>query len=57
MHWQHQESPVNMIDWCSWLVGWVTKIKCFTTLLDEKKQAFQSTFLGGRLMSNQWRKK
>ena len=21
MHWQHQESPVNMIHWCSWLLG------------------------------------
>ena len=26
MHWQHQESPVNMIDWCSQLVRQVTKV-------------------------------
>ena len=57
MHWQYWESSVNMIDGCSWLVRWVTTVKCFTTFLDEKKHAFQSTFLGGWSMSDQWKQK
>ena len=57
MHWQQWESPVNKIDWCSQPVGWVTKAKCFTVFLDEKKHAFQLTFLGGQPMSDQWRLK
>ena len=57
MHWQYQESPVNMRDWCSQPVGQVTKFKCFIAFLDEKKHAFWLLFLGGQLTSNQWRQK
>ena len=48
---------MNMIDWCSQLVRQVTKGEHFTTLLDEKKHAFQSTFQDSQLMFDQWRQK
>ena len=40
LDWWHQESPANIIAWCSWLVGWLTKVKCPTALLAEKKHVF-----------------
>ena len=41
---QHWKSPVNIIDRYTWPVRWLTKVKCLTACLDEKKMLFIQHF-------------